>query len=29
MKADQENYEQIYLPVAGGKYLNLFRRKGP
>jgi arabinofuranosyltransferase len=24
----QENYEQIYLPVAGGKYLNLFRRKG-
>jgi len=23
----QENYEQIYLPVAGGKYLNLFRRK--
>jgi len=24
----QENYEQIHLPVAGGKYLNLFRRKG-
>jgi arabinofuranosyltransferase len=24
----QKNYEQIYLPVAGGKYLNLFRRKG-
>jgi len=21
------NYEQIYLPVAGGKYLNLFRRR--
>ncbi len=24
----QKNYEQISLPVAGGKYLNLFRRKG-
>ena len=23
----QQNYEQINLPVAGGKYLNLFRRK--
>ena len=22
------NYEQIYIPVEGGKYLNLFRRKG-
>ena len=24
----QKNYEQIHLSVAGGKYLNLFRRKG-
>jgi arabinofuranosyltransferase len=24
----QENYEQIHLPLAGGKFLNLFRRKG-
>jgi hypothetical protein len=24
----QASYEQIYLPVAGNKYLNLFRRKG-
>jgi len=26
-KIFQENYEQIYLPVAGGKYLNMFQRK--
>jgi len=25
----QENYEQIYLRISGGKYLNLFRLKGP
>jgi hypothetical protein len=24
----QQDYEQIHIPVAGGKYLNLFRRKG-
>ena len=26
-KSFQQEYEQIYLPVEGGKFLNLFRRK--
>ena len=26
-KSFQQEYEQIYLPTAGGKYLNMFRHK--